>query len=202
VWSLSTHHQLAKSFGIVLGTGPHGVPSHLRSIRAIFKIESMEVGTYHNFTWGSSLQVPSTTWMPTCQHFLEVRLGTCVENWVERTPTLNTSPANVFALNNQDPTLITFNYTLMVSWGSKLRTLPSCRDLLTQTGLGTWNLEPIWIGPCVSGMEHNNLRVGFNDIFVEITEHHSHDIIGTYRAICLSSGHPSIVVSKCSNCRR
>ena len=28
--------------------------------------------------------VPGMTWMPTWQHFLEVRLGTCVESWVEQ----------------------------------------------------------------------------------------------------------------------
>ena len=29
-------------------------------------------------------QVPSMTWMPTWQQFLEVRLGTCVESWVKQ----------------------------------------------------------------------------------------------------------------------
>jgi hypothetical protein len=29
-------------------------------------------------------QVASMTWMPTWQHFWEVRLGTCLESWVEQ----------------------------------------------------------------------------------------------------------------------
>ena len=32
---------------------------------------------------GPKSQVPSMTWMPTWQHFLEMRLGTSVEDWVE-----------------------------------------------------------------------------------------------------------------------
>ena len=55
------------------------VPSHSRSICAISVVESMEVGTYH-FTRVPSPKSPSMTWMPTWQHFLKVRLGTCVES--------------------------------------------------------------------------------------------------------------------------
>ena len=59
------------------------VPSHLRPICAILAVESIEVGTHH-FTWGPKSWVPSITWIPTWQHFLEVRLGTCVESWAEQ----------------------------------------------------------------------------------------------------------------------
>ena len=59
------------------------VPSHLRSICTISTVESMEVGTYH-FTRDLMFQVPTTTWMPSWQHFLEVRLGTWVASWVKQ----------------------------------------------------------------------------------------------------------------------
>jgi hypothetical protein len=55
-------------------------------------------------------------------------------------PTLNPSPTKIFASNNQDPTLMIFNYYLMVSWGSKVGTLPLCWGLLTLVGLGTWDM--------------------------------------------------------------
>ena len=75
------------------------VPSHLRSIRTISTAESMEVGTYH-FTQDPKSYVPTMTWMPTWQHFLEVRLGTCVESWVEQKGivniTCNRSPEKCF----------------------------------------------------------------------------------------------------------
>ena len=130
------------SWDLPLHTGfKSQVLSHLRPIRAISVVESMEVGTYH-FTWVSSLKTwvtwgqsvqsqlsrawklglttshgvlspkprvtwgqsvqsqplrawklglttsygvpspksPKYDWMPTWQHFLEVRLGTCAEN--------------------------------------------------------------------------------------------------------------------------
>jgi hypothetical protein len=100
-----------------LGAGSHGVPtpkspSHLRSIRVILTVESIEIGTYH-FT-----RVPSPTFQiwHGCLHdntFLEVRLGTCVENWAEQKapPQLSTQvPCNIFATNNQDPTFLTVNH--------------------------------------------------------------------------------------------
>ena len=45
--------------------------------------------------------------------FLEVRLGTCVESWVEqkRDTTLNTIPTNK---NNRDMTLTIINKILMI----------------------------------------------------------------------------------------
>ena len=71
------------------------VPSHLRSVRAISTVESMEVEAYH-FARSPTSQVPSMTWMPTWQHFLEVRLGTCVESWMEQIDsTHNASPTNM-----------------------------------------------------------------------------------------------------------
>lgn len=48
---------------------------------------------------------------------LEVRLGTCVKGWVKQKkldPTLNTSHVNIFAKNNQDPTLMIMNRILTV----------------------------------------------------------------------------------------
>ena len=65
------------------------------------------------------MQSQPLTWMPTWQHFLLVGFGTCVGNgWSKLLdPTLNPSPTNIFALNNQDLTLEIFNDNLMVSWG-------------------------------------------------------------------------------------
>ena len=62
------------------------VSTHLRSIHAISTIESIEHGV-------PSPRTKSMTWMLTCQRFLKVRLGTCVESWVEEklVPILNTS---------------------------------------------------------------------------------------------------------------
>ena len=45
------------------------------------------------------------TWMLAWHHFLEVRLGRCVECWVDQKATPN-SLANIFAYINQDPTLM------------------------------------------------------------------------------------------------
>ena len=83
---------------------------------------------------GSQVLVPSMTWMPTRQHFLEVRLGTCVESWVKQKARPNSQHKSrecVFASNNQDHNLMMINFILMVSWGSKVGTLPPCWDLLT-----------------------------------------------------------------------
>jgi hypothetical protein len=60
-------------------------------------------------------------------------------------PTLNPSPENIFAWNNQDPTLMTFNHMLTITWGSQVGTLPPCWDLLTWVGLRTW--DPMWTNP-------------------------------------------------------
>ena len=60
-------------------------------------------------------------------------------------PTLKPSPTNMFAWNNEDLTLMIVNHMSMVSWGSKVGTLPPCWDLLTWVGLGTW--DPTWTNP-------------------------------------------------------
>jgi hypothetical protein len=120
-------------------TGSH-VPSHLRPIRAIPTVESIKVETKPRHM-GS--RVPSMTWILTWQHFLEVRLGTCVESWVKKGgATLNTSLA--FFLHNikKDLTLMIIRHILMVSRGSTFWTLPPCWDLLTLVGLGTWEMGP------------------------------------------------------------
>ena len=62
--------------------------------------------------------VPSTTWMPTWQHFSKVRLKACVEGWVEQKARHNSQHdchEDIFALNNQDLTLMIVNHSLMVS---------------------------------------------------------------------------------------
>ena len=58
-------------------------PKIAQRLSAILAIESMKFGTHH-FTRGLKSQVPSMTWMPTWQRFLEVRVGTCVESWVKQ----------------------------------------------------------------------------------------------------------------------
>ena len=67
------------------------VPSHMRLIHAISTIESMEVGTYH-FTRGPKSYVPSMTWIFAWQHFLKVRLGTCVASCLKQKARLNSQP--------------------------------------------------------------------------------------------------------------
>jgi hypothetical protein len=53
----------------VFTQGPKSqVPIHLRSIRAISIVESMEVETHH-CTRGPKYERPSMTWMPTWQMF-------------------------------------------------------------------------------------------------------------------------------------
>ena len=51
-------------------------------------------------------QVPNMTWIPTGQHFMEVRLGLGLVlrvGWSKTLDqTLNTSPVNTFAYNNHD----------------------------------------------------------------------------------------------------
>jgi hypothetical protein len=78
--------------------------------------------------------------MSTWQHFLEVRLGTPIVSWVEPKPrpnSLNPSPTNIFAQNNQDSTLMTINQFCAITWNSQVGTLAPCRDLLTWVRLRT-----------------------------------------------------------------
>ena len=85
---------------LALRASSHEVPSHLSSIRAISTIESMEAGTYH-FTRVLKSSIPSMTWVPTWQQFLEVRLGRCVESRSVKTP--HPTSRKCCAQHNQDP---------------------------------------------------------------------------------------------------
>jgi hypothetical protein len=68
-------------FFFTIRASSHGVPSEPRSIRAILAVESMVGGltTSHGVPSPNS-QIPSMTWMHAWQHYLEARLGTCVES--------------------------------------------------------------------------------------------------------------------------
>ena len=61
-----------------------------------------EVGTYH-FTQAPKSLLPSMTWILTWQHFLKVKLGICVENWVEQKtkPNSQHKSPQFFCKNNQ-----------------------------------------------------------------------------------------------------
>jgi hypothetical protein len=108
--------------GDAKGRFPRGpksqVTSHLRSIRAISAVESIEVGKY-NFTRGSKSCVPSmTTWMSTWQHFLERRLGgLCWELGQAKSQT---------QLSKQVPWIFL--------WFFEAQELPACWDLLAWVG--------------------------------------------------------------------
>ena len=109
-----------------LGLGPHGVPSPKpsKSLEVnLCNLNRWEHGIYH-FTWGPKYDTDA--YMTTL--FLEVRLGTCVESWVEqkRDTTLNTIPTNK---NNRDMTLTIINKILMIFWGLKVGTCHHERDL-------------------------------------------------------------------------
>jgi hypothetical protein len=78
----------------------------------------MEAVTYH-LACGSQVLSPKYDMNAFMTTLLELRLGTYSESWVEQKtknkldPTLNTTPANIFSYNNQDPTLMIINYILM-----------------------------------------------------------------------------------------
>jgi len=57
------------------------------------------------------------TWMPTRQIFLKVKLGTYVENSIDQKakPNSQLKSRDIWALNNQDPTLRIVDYISMVS---------------------------------------------------------------------------------------
>ena len=59
------------------------VPSHLRSIRAISAVESMEVGTYH-FTRGTQVLSPNYDMDAYMATLLGGELGTCVRSGVHQ----------------------------------------------------------------------------------------------------------------------
>ena len=59
-------------------------------------------------------------------------------------PTLKTSIEIIllfylFCINNEDLTFMDMNYALVVSWSSKVGSLPPCWTLLTRVGLGNWD---------------------------------------------------------------
>ena len=54
---------------------------------------------------GPKSYIPSMTWMPLWQHFLEVRHKTCVKRWLKQ----KGRPSNVFAGDNQALTLLDIN---------------------------------------------------------------------------------------------
>ena len=90
----------------------------------------------------------SSVWLG-CLHgntFWRWGLGLVSRVWWSKKldPTHNPRPPNIFASNNQHPTLMIFKHNLMVSWGSKVGTLPLCWDLLTRVDseLGT-PCEPV-----------------------------------------------------------
>ena len=87
------------------------------------------------------------TWMPTWEHFSEVKLGTRVESWVEQKarPQLSTQVSWFFS-HQIIKIRLHWIWTIFecFSWGLKVGTLPSRWDLLTWVGLGTW--DPMWIG--------------------------------------------------------
>ena len=72
----------------------------------------MEVGIYH-FTHGPKSRVPSMTWMPTWQHSWGQAFGLVlrVGSSKKLDPTLNTSPMNICAQNNQDRITMLINHT-------------------------------------------------------------------------------------------
>ena len=80
------------------------------------------------------------TWMPTWQHILEVRIGTCVESWVEQKaiPDSQHKSHKHICMNNQDPTLMINDCIFMVYGGSQVGTLPPCWGFASTSG--TWDL--------------------------------------------------------------
>ena len=61
-------------------------------------------------------------------------------------PTLNTSPANIFAWKkNKDSSQWLLAICTWFLEAQKVGTSPPCWDLLTWVGLGTW--DPMWTGP-------------------------------------------------------
>jgi hypothetical protein len=74
----------------------------------------MEAMTYH-LACGSQVLGPKYDMNAFMTTLLELRLGTYSESWVEQKtkdkldPTLNTTHANIFTYNNQDPTLMIIN---------------------------------------------------------------------------------------------
>ena len=121
----------ARKLGLPTSHGSQ-VPVHSRSMHAMSTIECTEVGIHHKF------EVPSVTGMPTWQHFLEVRIETCVESRVKQKVRFNSQhkSRHFFPWPNQNITWTDVNHPLIVSWGYKSRALAPYWDLLTSLGLG------------------------------------------------------------------
>ena len=101
--------------------------SHLRSIRAISTVR------WENGSWHWLLHTGKSQVWHECLHgntFFGGRVGSSKK----LEPTLNTSPANMFAWNTWDLTLMLINHILMVSWSLKVGTLPQCWDFGTSCG--------------------------------------------------------------------
>ena len=125
-------------------------------------LTTWKLGLNYHFTWGPESQL----WHG-CLHdntFLEVRLGTCVTSWAEQKNWTHLSTQvrrNIFAQNNQDPTLLIWNHVLVITWGSQVE---------------TWDLGPMWTGPhtfipCTAGalVHWNSLMLRWRVCPPEIT---------------------------------
>ena len=113
---------------------------------AILMVENMKVWTCH-FKWVPS---PKSQVWHGCLHdntFWRWGLGVVLRVGLRNNldPTFSTSLMIIFVYSNQDLNLMIVNHILMVSWGSKVRKLPPCWDLLIRLGLGTW--DPMWTNP-------------------------------------------------------
>jgi hypothetical protein len=113
-WGQSMQSQLLRARKLGLTTS-HGVPS-------------LKSQVWHGCLHGN------TSWR---WGFVLV-LGVGSSNKVDLT--LNTCPVNTLVWNKQDSLLMIMKCILMVSWCSKVGTLPRCWDLLTWVRLGTWDL--------------------------------------------------------------
>jgi hypothetical protein len=91
------------------------------------------------------------TWMPTWFHFLEVRLRSCVEGWVEQTarPSSQHKLVSIFAQNNQDLTSMIVNHVFNDFLRSKSWEFASMLGLanMTRTCSHDWDSGSIWTNP-------------------------------------------------------
>ena len=104
--------------------GPLRANSHGSQVLSLKSLDGQSVQSQQLRAWKlglttshmSQVLIPSMIWMPTWQHILEMKLGTCVENWVEQKldPTLNTSPI-IFLHKIMKIQLMIINHYLNVS---------------------------------------------------------------------------------------
>ena len=84
-------------------------------------------------------QVPTMTWMPTWQHFLEMRPGTCVASWVVQKARPNSQPTSREFLHKTIKIRLLYHLTIFYwFWGPCLHYW----DLLTWVELGT-HVNPV-----------------------------------------------------------